>query len=110
LGENSVAYSHLIGACHIGSRIFMLQVTSTSSQSQPETSQAETTEEVEIKNQKSRLEQYQQALQELPDAESIVAGATVSNGDSDCDDGSSYNDPFAEWLVFGRTGFRSQPR
>jgi hypothetical protein len=88
----------------------MLQVTSTSSQSQPETSQAETTEEVEIKNQKSRLEQYQQALQELPDAESIVAGATVSNGDSDCDDGSSYNDPFAEWLVFGRTGFRSQPR
>jgi hypothetical protein len=93
----------------------MLQVTSTSSQSQPETSQAETTEEVEIsgnnrKNQKSRLEQYQQALQELPDSKSIVAGATVSDGDSDSDDGSSYNDPFVEWLVFGRTGFRSQPR
>jgi predicted nucleic acid-binding OB-fold protein len=46
-GESSIAYSYLMDACHIGSRIFTLLTVTTTSESQPELM-----EEVEELNEK----------------------------------------------------------
>jgi hypothetical protein len=35
LGESSIAYSYLVDACHIGSRIFTLRSSAHTSESQP---------------------------------------------------------------------------
>jgi hypothetical protein len=100
LGESSITYSHLVNACHIRSRIFMLQSISTPMESQPEST--EDVEEINVKqpkNHKSIIEKCRLALNELSDEDSTVVGAPVSDGDTDGEDGTSSNDPFAEWLL-----------
>ena len=99
MGESSITYSHLVNACHIRSRIFMLQSISTP-MSQPES--MEDVEEINVKqpkNHKSIIEKCRLALNELSDEDSTVVGAPVSDGDTDGEDGTSSNDPFAEWLL-----------
>jgi hypothetical protein len=105
LGESSIAYSHLVDACHVGSRIFTLHSSANLRKSQKvltDVEQVAESNEKQHKNRKSTMEKYRLALNEISDEDSSLIGAPVSDNSSNSEEDESSKDNFAEWLIFGQ--------